>query len=99
MTASIHSFLDEWSVAERAGDAGKLDSLLTEDIAGIGPVGFLLPKAEWLAHHQQGLPIPEAVTAVGLVTVVMAAFGGASFVGDGSNRSSMGRRRIGRHRK
>ena len=55
MTASIRSFLGEWSAAERAGDAGKLDSLPTEDFAGIGPVGFLLPQAEWLTRHQQGL--------------------------------------------
>ena len=55
MTASIRSFLGEWTAAERAGDAGKLDSLPTEDFAGIGPVGFLLPQAEWLTRHQQGL--------------------------------------------
>jgi hypothetical protein len=55
MTASIDSFLGEWSAAEYAGDAGKLDSLLTEEFADIGPMGFLLPKAEWLARHQQGL--------------------------------------------
>ena len=55
MTASIHSFLGEWSAAEHAEDAGKLDWLPTEDFAGIGPVGFLLSKAEWLTRHQQGL--------------------------------------------
>jgi len=55
MTASIDSFLGEWSAVERAGDAGKLDLLPIEDFDGIGPVGFLVPKAEWLTRHQQGL--------------------------------------------
>jgi len=35
-------------------------------------------------------PAPIGATAVGLVAVVMAAFSGASFVGDGSNDSWMG---------
>jgi hypothetical protein len=35
-------------------------------------------------------PALIGVTAVGLVAVVMAAVSGASFVGDGSNGSSMG---------
>ena len=35
-------------------------------------------------------PALVGATAVGLVTVVMAALSGASFVGDGSNSSSMG---------
>jgi ketosteroid isomerase-like protein len=55
MTDNIRSFLDEWADAERSGDTAKLDELLTEDFVGIGPLGFSLPKAAWVARHNQGL--------------------------------------------
>ena len=55
MTPSIDSFLAEWSAAERDGDTDKLEELLSDDFIGIGPLGFSLPKAEWLGRHRQGL--------------------------------------------
>jgi ketosteroid isomerase-like protein len=51
---TIGSFLDEWASAERAGDTCALAALLTDDFTGVGPLGFVLPKAGWLARHQQG---------------------------------------------
>src|SRR5215469_12888329 len=48
---SIGSFLDEWAAAEQTGDTGWLETLLTEDFAGIGPLGFILPRQAWLARH------------------------------------------------
>jgi ketosteroid isomerase-like protein len=51
---TIDSFLDEWTSAERAGDTSALAALLTDDFTGVGPLGFVLPKAAWLARHQQG---------------------------------------------
>lgn len=51
---AIDSFLDEWTSAERAGDSSALAVLLTDDFTGVGPLGFVLPKAAWLARHQQG---------------------------------------------
>jgi pimeloyl-ACP methyl ester carboxylesterase/ketosteroid isomerase-like protein len=49
---SIQAFLDQWSAAEQAGDPQRLDALLTDDFAGIGPLGFTLPKPAWLDRHR-----------------------------------------------
>src|SRR5262245_199197 len=43
-----------WAAAELQGDVPFLEQLLTEDFVGVGPLGFLLSKQEWLARHQSG---------------------------------------------
>src|SRR5579863_10129821 len=55
MGDSIRSFLQQWAAAECAGDAVALRELLADDFVGIGPVGFVLPKAGWIGRHGQGL--------------------------------------------
>src|SRR5215831_10453405 len=54
MADSIDSFLAQWSAAEQAADTGRLETLLTDDFAGIGPLGFILPRQAWLARHRSG---------------------------------------------
>jgi ketosteroid isomerase-like protein len=54
MTA-INDLLTDWAAAECNGDVSALDRLLTDDFAGIGPLGFVLPKPAWLARFQGGL--------------------------------------------
>ncbi len=51
----IDSLLSEWTAAERAGDAEQLATLLTDDFYGVGPLGYILPKAAWTGRHLQGL--------------------------------------------
>ena len=48
----IPEFLTKWTEAERTGDVATLDTLLTDDFVGVGPLGFTLPKDQWLARHQ-----------------------------------------------
>ena len=55
MSKDIDTLLEEWSDAERTGDADRLDARLTDDFVGIGPVGFMLPKAAWLSRFGPGL--------------------------------------------
>jgi len=55
MSEHIHAFLSKWTTAERSGDAEMLATLLTPDFAGVGPLGFVLPRPAWLDRYRQGL--------------------------------------------
>ncbi|MFC6080241.1 DUF4440 domain-containing protein [Sphaerisporangium aureirubrum] len=48
----ILDLVDRWAKAELHGDVGAYDDLLTDDFAGIGPVGFSLTKQQWAGRHQ-----------------------------------------------
>src|SRR5258706_11124100 len=45
---------DTWATAELRGEPTFLESTLADDFIGIGPLGFMLTKQEWLARHQSG---------------------------------------------
>jgi ketosteroid isomerase-like protein len=57
----IETIAQQWSSAERHGDVANLASILSDDFVGVGPLGFLLTKPEWLARHQSGDLTYEAV--------------------------------------
>jgi hypothetical protein len=45
---------DAWTNAELRGDTTFLERILTDDYTGIGPLGFMLTKQEWMVRHQTG---------------------------------------------
>ena len=53
-TGEITEFLTTWTAAERDADAAFLDAHLADDFVGVGPYGFTLSKADWLARHAAG---------------------------------------------
>lgn len=51
----VAGFLGEWAGAERQGDAGRLERQLDDDFVGVGPLGFVLSKQDWLSRFGHGL--------------------------------------------
>jgi ketosteroid isomerase-like protein len=45
---------DAWATAELRADTAFLEQTLADDFIGVGPLGFMLNKQEWLARHQSG---------------------------------------------
>jgi ketosteroid isomerase-like protein len=50
----VAQLTDTWATAELQGDTAFLEKLLADDFVGVGPLGFLLSRQEWLARHQSG---------------------------------------------
>ncbi len=50
----VAQLADTWATAELRGDTAFLEQFLAEDFIGVGPLGFLLTKQQWLARHQSG---------------------------------------------
>jgi ketosteroid isomerase-like protein len=53
---------DTWATAELQSDTAFLERLLSDDFVGIGPLGFLLTKQEWIAWLGSGDLKHDALT-------------------------------------
>ena len=57
-TGSTDDVLDlvrRWAAAEEQMDADRLDGLLAEGFVGVGPLGFVLTRDQWLVRFRNGL--------------------------------------------
>jgi ketosteroid isomerase-like protein len=57
MTTStdVLDLVERWAAAEQGNDAEALDRVLTDDFIGVGPLGFVLGRDQWLARFGNGL--------------------------------------------
>jgi len=52
--AQVEASSAAWADTETRGDVDAPGRILAEDFSGVGPRGFLLPCAAWLARHRSG---------------------------------------------
>lgn len=53
--AEVLALVRRWAEAEQHNDAGLLGGLLADDFVGVGPLGFVLARDQWLGRFQGGL--------------------------------------------
>ena len=51
----VLDLVQRWAAAEQQNDAAALAGLLARDFAGVGPLGFVLTREQWLARFGNGL--------------------------------------------
>jgi ketosteroid isomerase-like protein len=51
----VLDLVQRWAAAEPENDAGRLVGLLADDFVGVGPLGFVLSREQWLARFRNGL--------------------------------------------
>ena len=54
--ADIEELGKRWVKAELDGDTDAMDSLAHNDFLLVGPLGFILDKAQWLERYSSGAP-------------------------------------------
>jgi ketosteroid isomerase-like protein len=53
-TQQLQELGRRWAEAERRCDADALDTLLHEEFVGVGPLGFVLDKQQWIQPRRAG---------------------------------------------
>lgn len=56
----VHAVLDEFAAAELTAGTDALDRLLAAEFLGVGPLGFVLTKDQWLDRYRSGALVPAA---------------------------------------
>ena len=59
--AAIEELGKRWVEAELAADTNAMDSLAHQDFLLVGPLGFILDKAQWLERYSSGAFVTSAL--------------------------------------
>lgn len=51
-----------WAAAEQRGDEAELDALADPDLMLVGPAGYVLDRAQWLARYRPGALVTTALS-------------------------------------
>ena len=73
-TRQLEGLIREWADAEEREDVAFLREALTDDFVGIGPLGFMLTKDQWLGRYEGGL----SYDSFALEEVAVRFYGGAA---------------------
>lgn len=60
-TAALDEFGTRWARAELARDGAALDAMADPDFLLVGPLGFVLDKAQWLDRYSSGDLVTSAL--------------------------------------
>lgn len=53
-TSEILGLVERWRRAELGGSSDDLDALLASDFIGVGPMGWVRTKAQWVEKYRSG---------------------------------------------
>jgi ketosteroid isomerase-like protein len=56
----VSETIEQFAAAERGADTEALDGLLSADFRGVGPLGFVLTKEQWIDRYRSGALVPKA---------------------------------------
>jgi ketosteroid isomerase-like protein len=77
-TESVLELIERWVDAELRGDAAALDALAARDLVLVGPLGFVLDRAQWVDRHRR--PGGLAMQSLEWTDATARQFGDAAIV-------------------
>ncbi|KXO88010.1 DUF4440 domain-containing protein [Tsukamurella pulmonis] len=72
-STEILGLVERWRQAELSGDDADLAAVLASDFVGVGPMGWLRTKDEWVEKYRSGVVSNDRFDLVGLIVVSLSS--------------------------